>query len=404
VKRILLLILVIVLGIGMVIMGCGGAPPAEEEEEEEEEQPRQEIVLDFASFWGATDFQYYGFKDWAKSVSDLVIDETTQWKMKFNWYAAVSPPALRTGVQTGTYDIVTAGPGYYAGVYPTWSVAEQAADTNVLPRKNALTMSMAVQALWDDPASTALRDEFAAVEPNCKVMFYWSTGPGYFLMVEGKQVRTLEDFPGKKIRSANPASNCAITALGGTPVAKPMSAALEAFQSGTIDGILCPTDTPKGFGLSAYVRQLTVAPISYQFVFWQLINKDTWNSLPAEVQNIMTRVNKQYTEYFGKLRTWGELDGLGFCRQLGWNTTWFEYDLPNENPTEYARWLAAIYPSCVNEWIAGNATRQALWDKFVQLQKYYTNTDPWKSWSPGSLGGPPSYASPPPPTPPTTFP
>jgi len=387
VKRILLLILVIVLGIGMVIMGCGGAPPAEEEEEEEE---RTVIELDFGTFWPAVDFQVtMGHKEWAKAISDLVQQRTTKYSVKWYWYYSISPGALRTGAQNGTYDVITSGPGYYAGVYPLWEGPEFPASTTVVPRKNAYTMSMALQKLWDE--STALQQEFAAKEPSLKVMHYWSTGPGYFLMVAGKNVTVLEDFAGKKIRAANPASVKCIEALGGTPQYMPMSAALLAFQAGTIDGILCPTDTPKGFGLSAYVRSCTYAPFSYQFVFYKLMNKATYDGLPAEVRAIVDEVNAKYADYYGKLRTWGEHDGLVFCRSsLG--AAFSEYNLPVANPTEYQRWLDAVYPSLINAWIAGDAAKQELWNKFTTIAQ----------WADATYGGwTHSYPTPPPPP---TFP
>jgi TRAP-type C4-dicarboxylate transport system substrate-binding protein len=146
-----------------------------------------------------------------------------------------------------------------------------------------------------------------------KLMHLWSTGPGWFLMTLGNNVTTLADFDGKTIRAANPASVACITALGATPGYMPMSAALEAFQAGTIDGILCPTDTPKGFGLGAYVRSATYAPFSYHFVFMKVMNTATYNGLPASVKAIVDEVNEAWPEYYGKLRTWGEYDGLQYC-------------------------------------------------------------------------------------------
>ena len=248
-KKIFLILVALVLAISTAAIACAGPGPG----------ARTTITLDFGTFWPAVDFQAsLGHKEWAKAISDRVMAETTNWTVAWNWYYNVKPsPDLIAGVRAGTYDVITSGPGYYAGVYPLWDGPDFPAN---MTRKNALTMSMASQALWD--TFTPLQTWFASIEPNVKVMHYWSTGPGYFMMVQGKNITQLSDFPGKKIRAADIGSNVTITALGGTGCYMPMSAALLAFQGGTIDGILCPTDTPKGFGLSAYVRSCTYAPFS----------------------------------------------------------------------------------------------------------------------------------------------
>ncbi|MGQ9546916.1 MAG: hypothetical protein ACUVTR_07200, partial [Dehalococcoidia bacterium] len=363
-----------------VLVGCGGAP-AEEEEEEEEEEERTVITLDFATFWPATDFQAAITEEaWMTTLSELVLTETTGYKLSWVKTYSVSPPALWTGVKGGTYDVITSGPGYTAGVMPTWEGPEYPAE---LPgRKNALTMSMSLQALYDE--STLLQNEVTS--QGVVPMHFWGTGPGYFLMVPGHDVRVLEDFttPAKqRIRAANPASVKCIGALGAEPVYCPMSAALEKFQAGLIDGILCPTDTPKGFGLGAYVRTATLAPFSYHFVFMKVMNTQTWNSLPAEVKVIFDAVNKAWPEYAGKMRTWGEYDGIKYMQQMWGNSTppWSLYDLRTENPTEYARWVDATKDLVTTYWIAGNATRQALWDRFVYWDNYYATTEPYKSWT-----------------------
>jgi len=236
-------------------------------------------------------------------------------------------------------------------------------------------MSLTVQALYDDFAP--LQDEMAA--QNLKVMHFWSTGPGYFLMTPGNDVRKLVDFAGKRIRVPNLASLACVTSLGAQPIHIGMSEALKQFDAALLDGILCPGDAPKLFGLGAYVKHCTFAPFSYQFVFMKVMNEDTWNALPAEVQAIFDEVNAAWPEYYGKLRTWAEADGLQFCRRFVPSFTY--YDLPKEHPTEYAAWVAAT-GHLIQEWIGENATRQALWDKFVELDEYYATTEPWSTWTP----------------------
>jgi TRAP-type C4-dicarboxylate transport system substrate-binding protein len=195
----------------------------------------------------------------------------------------------------------------------------------------------------------------------------------------------------ERIRAANPASALTIAALNASVYSCAMSQALEKFEAKLVDGILCPTDTPKGFGLGAYVRCGTVAPFSYQFVFMKVMNQAKWNSLPASVQAVFNEVNAKWPEYYGKLRTWGEYDGLQYCYAT--IPGFYMYDLPTLDPTEYQLWVDKCYPGLKDTWIAVSpATRGALWGNYTANQTYYDTTPPWSTWT---------HSWPTPPAPPT---
>lgn len=368
-KRMFLLMGVVVTVVALLVAGC----TAEEEEE------RTTITLDFSTFWGSTDFQAAtGEGNWMSVLSARVLAETTDYELKWVKTYSVSPPALWTGVKAGTYDVVTSGPGYTSGVMPLWEGPEYPAD--LAGRRNALIMSMAHKALYE--TFEPLRTEFLAT--GVVPMYFWSTGPGYFNMVQGHNVTTLTDFwmqgeseQKERIRTANPASVLTVTALNATPYACAMSAALEKFQAGLVDGILCPTDTAKGFGLGAYLRSATYAPFSYQFVFMNVMNKATYDGLPASVKTIFDTTNAKWTEYNGKLRTWGEYDGLMYSRTMwGLNISWFE----TWAPADYTAWVAAT-SGLITTWMGSNTTRQYLWGNFTAQMTYYATTAPWSTWT-----------------------
>ena len=358
-KKGTLIVLAAVLSVSMVILAGSGPASA-----------REKIQLDFATFWPAGDFQAaLGHKVWMKTIADRVKAET-DYEIEWTEFFTVHPAKLLDGIESGTYDVGTSGPGYSPGVFPLWAGPQYPGKAY---RKNAYTMSLTIQKLHEEMPE--LQAQFART--NMKLMHFWSTGPGYFLMTPGKDVRKLADFPGKTIRAANPASVACIEALGAKPLFAPMSVALERFEANLIDGILCPTDTPKGFGLGAYVRHVTFAPFSYHFVFFKVMNKDSYDRLPAPVKTIFDEVNAAYPAYYGQLRTWGEADGLEYMKELEGYTY---YDLPTENPAEYAKWVAAT-AGLIDEWIGGDATKKAVWNKYLELDKYYSTTPPYSTWS-----------------------
>jgi TRAP-type C4-dicarboxylate transport system substrate-binding protein len=375
-KKILLMTLVAVLAISLLVTGCPPPPPPPPNDVVPPPPVGERIVLDFATFWPAVDFQVtLGHKAWADILEERVEAETPH-TLDFFFHYGISPPALRTGVQVGTYDVITSSPGYYPGVFPLWEGAEH---PGPLYRENALTMSMAAQRLWDE--FKPLRDEVARIEPKVKTMHYWSTGPGWFMMTMGNNVTRLEDFAGKEIRAASAVGAKVIEALGGIPRVMPMGAALEAFEAGIVEGILAPPDVNRGFGLAAFVRSITFAPFSYQIVFSKWMHRPTWDALPPEVQTIFNEVNAAFPEFYGKLRTWGEHEGRMYGRLVHtWNVTWFEYVLPVADPAEYARWMDAT-DHVIIDWIGGDVTRAHLWGNYTKWDEFYAKTPPWGNFT-----------------------
>lgn len=331
---------------------------------------RKKIQLDFATFWPAVDFQAgIGHKNWMKTISDRVIAETTDYEIAWNVFYGIHPAKLLDGVESGSYSVGTSGPGYSPGVFPLWSGPEYSGEAY---RKNAYTMSLTIQALYDQMPE--LQAQFDSTK--LKLMHFWSTGPGYFLMVPGNEIRTMDDFKGKTIRAANPASVATIEALGGEALFGPMSVALERFEAGLIHGILTPGDTPKGFGLGAYARNLTNAPFSYHFIFFKVMNKAAYDRLPKSVQKIFDEVNAVWPAYYGKLRTWGEVDGIEYLKTF---EDYNYFDPRTEAPDEYAKWVAST-SGLIDKWIGDDAKKKAVWEKFIELDKYYNTTPPYSTW------------------------
>jgi hypothetical protein len=258
-------------------------------------------------------------------------------------------------------------------------------------------MSMAKQAVYD--ASPDLQAELTG--KGLKLMHLWSVGPGYFLMMEGQNVTKLADFPGKRFRAAHTPAGYAIEELGAAPVQCSMDEAKEKFNAHLLEGILCPTDTPKGFGLGEFVSEVTFAPCTYDFLFWKIMCPDTWDDLPAVVQGVFDDVNAVWPEYYGKLRTWGEYEGLMYVKDT-WEPEgkYVYYDLPTVDPDEYALWVDRMEPIIGEYWIEGDEGRQAIWDSFVAKDTYYATTAPWSTW--WETVGLPAYPTPP--SPPTIAP
>jgi len=167
-----------------------------------------------------------------------------------------------------------------------------------------------------------------------KVMFLM-TSPPHMLFAK-KPVKNLEDLKGLKIRSTGTSSKV-VEALGGAPVAMPMSDAYDALSRGVAQGIIGPYEPMKGFRLAEVVDNSVEYGTAYVGSNYVVMNKDKWNSLPANTQKIIEQLNVEWVEKMGKL--WDELDkeGKDVFLQKGGKVVVLTKE-------ENARWAARLRP------------------------------------------------------------
>jgi TRAP-type C4-dicarboxylate transport system substrate-binding protein len=139
-----------------------------------------------------------------------------------------------------------------------------------------------------------------------KVLFL-TTSPPHMLFAK-RPVKNLEDLKGLKIRSTGTSAKV-VQALGGAPVAMPMSDAYDALSKGVVQGIIGPYEPMKGFKLAEVVSDSTEYGTAYLNANYIVMNKDKWNGLPADIQKSIEQVNEEWTEKMGRL--WDELDKEG---------------------------------------------------------------------------------------------
>lgn len=114
-----------------------------------------------------------------------------------------------------------------------------------------------------------------------KVLSFWGTPACNFFF--NSDVRTAADFKGQKIRAADPTILEFIEALGGTPVSMPGPDVFMALDRGTLDGATTGYEfayAQKWYEITKYVSVTGM----YGGCNEDLMNRDTWNSLPADVQ------------------------------------------------------------------------------------------------------------------------
>ncbi len=330
-----LLVVFLLLG-GFMVAGCDGEEEVVSENGEEvvvdpsTEDP-VDIPLEFATFWPAVDFQVdEGHKSWAAEIVRRVEAETPH-TVEFKWHYGgfIGAGELWQNVVDGGIDIVTTCPNYTLGLFP----ATEAFELPGLNNDNALVSSMTMHEAWK--RSEVLQNEYK----DAKILHFWATGPGDFLTTA--PVRKMEDFTGLTIRAVGGSIPWTI-ALGPSVVSYGMGDVLANFESGTIEGLLAPTDVLKGFNLAQYVTHVTKAPPAYNIIFMKAMNKNTWNALPPSVQQIFEEVSEEYVSVYGKLRTDHTVLGAQFGVEQGIEIIELEQD-------EWDRW-EALYDGVLEEW------------------------------------------------------
>lgn len=136
-----------------------------------------------------------------------------------------------------------------------------------------------------EAASRTFKDLVARLDPkefhDVKVLMLICTGPGNLHTV--KPVHTLEDLAGMEIRCIG-SDAPSLTALGAKPVSMSHQDGYEALQKGIVQGTLASDETLQTWHNAEVTKYTTLTPFMYNGLQAIVMNLDTWNSLPEDVQ------------------------------------------------------------------------------------------------------------------------
>jgi TRAP-type C4-dicarboxylate transport system substrate-binding protein len=279
-----------------------------------------QVRLNYSIFFPASHRNSVLAAEWAKEV-----EKRTGGKVQVTlFYGGTLTPADKCydGVVKGISDLGMSVFSYTMGRFPLLEVLDLP-----LGSRSGLV------------ATRLVNDFYARFKPeeldDVKVMYLHAHGPG--LLRTKTPVRTLEELKGMKIRATG-TSAAIVSALGGAPVAMPMSDSYDALSRGVTQGILCPTESLQGWKLGEVVKYSTLDyGAAYSISFFVVMNKARWDSLPADVQKAIEQVNAEWIDKTGS--SWDEMDKAGeaFAAGLGGSLI----PLP---AAENARWARAVQP------------------------------------------------------------
>src|SRR3972149_8513927 len=223
--------------------------------------------------WGPT----HALAPWVKRV-----EEATKGRVKIQVYPSqtlVKGPQSWNALKSGVADMAWNFHGYWPDLTPL-------ADVITLPSMPFTSAEKGSEVLWK------LYEKFPAIQKefqDVKVLMLWTSNP-YFLLTTKKQVKTLEDLKGMKIRVTGGPPTDQMRALGAVPTAIPMPDNYLSLDKGVIDGMGAPWEAMHGFRLYEGLKYYTRVPLSAVY-FSMAINKQKWESLPKDIQQAITSVS-----------------------------------------------------------------------------------------------------------------
>jgi TRAP-type C4-dicarboxylate transport system substrate-binding protein len=138
------------------------------------------------------------------------------------------------------------------------------------------------EAMWKlYQANDKYKEEYSKV----KVLALFGHPGGHFHTVK-KPIKTIADFKGLKIRTANPAISEALKIWGAIPVAMPITETYQSLGRGVIDGTVLVWEGMQVFKLNEVCKYGTVADL-YTMPMMIVMNKDKWESLPADLKELI---------------------------------------------------------------------------------------------------------------------
>jgi TRAP-type C4-dicarboxylate transport system substrate-binding protein len=223
------------------------------------------------------------------------VEKDSGGSIKFERYPSLqlggNPGQLYDQARDGVADIVWTSPGYNAGRFPRLEVFE-------LPFMMGTTEGTS-KAAWDF-LQTHSKDEFADTHP----MAINVHGPGV-IHLRDRQVKSVQDLKGLKVRGPTRAITRLLASLGATPVGMAMGQIPDGISKGVVDAAVLPWEVVPVVKLEELASSHTEfdpnAGGLYTIAFILTMNKAKYNALtPAQKRAIDANSGLETSGWLGK--------------------------------------------------------------------------------------------------------
>ncbi|HWL23278.1 MAG TPA: TRAP transporter substrate-binding protein [Ureibacillus sp.] len=250
----------------------------------------------------------------------------------------------------GTADIALSVHGYTAGKFPLSSVSD-------LPfmAESSEEGSEIIQQLYEE------FDDLQAEHKDTTPLWLFTGEPNQILSAK-KEIKTIEDLKGMKVRSPSPMMSQMLEAVGAVPVSMPVNDIYESLNKGVIDAAMAGLSTINDMKLYEVVDYVTLTNVSTSSMF-VVMNTDVYEKLSDENKKALLAFAENGPKLTGQAMDEASQQGIDKANEEG--ITIYE---PDAN--EIQRWREATKP-VVDSWIADMKSKgldgQAIYDRAVEL-------------------------------------
>ena len=314
------------------------------------EEPEEVFELKFTSPLSPPPFLMSEVHKWwadevsARSNGRIVWDE-------FFWSGALTKPGeTLEAVEAGLADVGQVVYPYYPGKLPlgnwTYAVPFGPGDPKLI-LEAALRVFDEVPALLEEVEGYNLKFLLPAVIDT-------------YNLTSKEPIITFEDFDGIKIASIGSYHPRILEGAGATAIAMPVGDRYQALQTGVIEAEFLPWDISHSYKYTDFNKHITWVDMGAAMPIALGVNRDLWDSLPADLQQIMIEVAEEATvrnanlileRRNAALEEWG---AEGITR----------HEMPFEEKQKWAEALSDI----PGEWIEENgATGEAVMVAYLNI-------------------------------------
>ena len=276
--------------------------------------------LSLATFGGPPHFNPLVSMEWAKEI-----ETQTNGAVKITPYwggSLLKAGGIYDGVDQGAADIGMDMPAYQKGRFP---VAE------------------CIELPWGYPnsvvASQVGYDVITKFKPAelKEVHFFYLSAMGGPALVGNKPIRSMEDMKGLKVRTSGNTVKI-VQVLNAAAISMPIPEVYDALRKKTVDCTLTGIDSLMLFKFAEVSKYTTKLPsVGYSSINWLFMDKNKWESLPAEIRQVFDQVSAKYSLINGK--AWDEYDikAVEYSKK-------YKVEFIDLSTEEAARWAEAMKP------------------------------------------------------------
>jgi len=233
---------------------------------------------------------------------------------------------------------------------------------------------------------TDFYNEFKPVEwQSTHPLFFSASAP--LVMYTSTAVRTLEDLSGKIIRTGPP-NNPIIVGLGAATSSLAQAEVLDAITKGQINGCMIGCDGFSSWHLESAAKYTTFPYVAGLDVFITTMSNAAWNSLPADLQQVVTDVSADFVDDASTYWDNANKDGMEIGLEAG-------VEFITLNATERAKWVTAlegVIPAWVTAMVGKGYAESDIneWVDYIEQKVSYWTQEQIDAGIPFLAGYPPS--------------